>query len=356
MNNSDFKYIQNCLSEDLFNTTNSVANTSYDCSFEELNTFLNIHKVDTLLWSFLKNKALIKAEHQEQAKLYLKKKKAFTLFRYSTFLQINHLLKEKGIQVINFKGILQSVLMYGNPYTRSSKDIDLLIRLEDLKHIDDTLLSLGFECNHNWKGFNKKYTKAFFKYQKELHYVHTKTGINIDIHWKITILEDMLDFSMKEAFESAIEVNIEGKSFLGLSEEHNRSYLHYHHEQDGMRTLSALIDVIHYYNDNPISLEKDIQKNPNSNTLRLSQDCIEAKSLITTSSQKHWETQSKKEDHNAKKLVQKLISLPGLKQKKHFLMLFLIEPNEMAYVKATMLYWFRYYVKRLLSSSTISGK
>jgi hypothetical protein len=81
----------------------------------------------------------------------LERKKNFIL--NASLIQLNEVL-EKEIDVLWFKGVVQSQRMYNNSLLRSYSDLDLYIKKSDLNRLDELLRAQGYMPTLDWKTYS----------------------------------------------------------------------------------------------------------------------------------------------------------------------------------------------------------
>lgn len=81
------------------------------------------------------------------------------------------LFNEHGIQALMLKGPVLAADLYGELSLRTSKDLDILLPKGYLKSAEELLLDLGYKKDSEYEHHNS--------------YVHSKNGINVEIHWRL---------------------------------------------------------------------------------------------------------------------------------------------------------------------------
>ncbi len=128
------------------------------------------------------------AEHPllpEQVKQWLTQKynrNAFTMLQLSGQMQhLSALLGERGIRALQLKGPVLAQLLYGDLSRRTSKDLDVLVPMEQAQQAEELLLELGYvktqsvpRTTHNWR----------WRYNHES-YTDERTGVEIELHWRL---------------------------------------------------------------------------------------------------------------------------------------------------------------------------
>lgn len=64
--------------------------------------------------------------------------------------QVLEAFEKRGLEVMALKGAHLAETVYGNVALRPMRDIDLLVRSEDLRRVHAALTRLGYACSHDW--------------------------------------------------------------------------------------------------------------------------------------------------------------------------------------------------------------
>jgi hypothetical protein len=85
--------------------------------------------------------------------------------------------------------------------------------------------------------------KKYLKIKKEFSYIHHKTKVCIDLHWKLVFTKELLPYSFDELYQNADSVEISGSKIRTLSRIHNFYYLNIHGCNDNWDSLTQLLDI-----------------------------------------------------------------------------------------------------------------
>ncbi|MCM3166356.1 nucleotidyltransferase domain-containing protein [Peribacillus frigoritolerans] len=94
--------------------------------------------------------------------------------------RVSKLFTENNIRLLFLKGPAIADAIYGNISLRTSKDLDILIPITDLKKAEDLLLNCGYEKEGN---SNKSKKRNWWSHH--VSYYHTNKKIEIEIHWRL---------------------------------------------------------------------------------------------------------------------------------------------------------------------------
>ncbi len=121
----------------------------------------------------------------EQVKQWLMQKysrNAFTMLQLSGQMQrVSAQLEEQGIRALQLKGPVLAQWLYGDLSRRTSKDLDVLVPMEQAGQAEQLLLELGYvktqsvpRTTANWR----------WRYNHES-YTDERTGVEIELHWRL---------------------------------------------------------------------------------------------------------------------------------------------------------------------------
>lgn len=151
--------------------------------------------------------------------------------------KISKLFTDNGIQVIFLKGPVVAYNLYGDISLRTSKDLDILIQINDLEKAENLLLSFGYRREgiqnilNDWKW--KHYHITYFNSQK---------GIQVEIHWRLHP-RPLKEPSFDELWERRKVSKINSELVFILGEEDLFVYLLVHGARHGWFRLRWLIDI-----------------------------------------------------------------------------------------------------------------
>lgn len=140
------------------------------------------HRVYPLIYSKLKkmDSRMIPTHVIENLQREFKKNTFKMLHLSGETEQISKLFTENNILLLFLKGPVIAADIYGDISLRTSKDLDILIPINDLKKAEKLLLTNGYEREeipgtvNEWK-----------KRRQHLSYFHPQKKIEIEIHWRL---------------------------------------------------------------------------------------------------------------------------------------------------------------------------
>lgn len=152
-----------------------------DIDWEKFLSLTRHHRVYPLIYSkLIKINEKIVPSYVIQTLYKDYKKNTFQMLHLSGEMeQVSKVFTENQIRLLFLKGPVMAADLYGDISLRTSKDLDILIQITDLKRADEILVILGYEKEEEipfakWKWMNHHVT-----------YFHPQKGIEIEVHWRI---------------------------------------------------------------------------------------------------------------------------------------------------------------------------
>lgn len=108
------------------------------------------------------------------------------LNRARELVQLDDLLKRESIHYLVLKGLPIGLRYYGDPSLRQVGDIDLLVRENDLAHVQRALKRIGFQ-EAPAEGLHTKVQCYLYRRYLTHHiiYRHPDTGTTLEVHWRL---------------------------------------------------------------------------------------------------------------------------------------------------------------------------
>ncbi|MED3711643.1 nucleotidyltransferase family protein [Peribacillus frigoritolerans] len=151
--------------------------------------------------------------------------------------QISKLFLENNIPILLLKGPVIAADLYGDISLRTSRDLDILIPIDNLKKADQLLLKYGFEREEETGLMNEwKYREHHFAY------FHPQKNIILEIHWRMQRLPSK-EPRFKELWERKRISKLTTYPVYYLGEEDLFLYLISHGARHGWFRLRWLLDI-----------------------------------------------------------------------------------------------------------------
>ncbi len=206
-------------------------------------TFLDYarhHRVYSLVYHKLKSNRLIAIPPNiEQALAQDYRKNAFKMLQLAGQLdELCRAFHQAGIRVLVLKGPTLALELYQDLSMRTSKDLDLLIAIEDLEQAEQLMAKLGFVVKtpvprifNDWKW--RAHHQAYY---------HPEKQVQVEIHWRM-----QPNFSQEPSFDELWERRMQSspelKFVYSLSRADLFVYLCLHGARHGWFRLRWVLDI-----------------------------------------------------------------------------------------------------------------
>lgn len=152
------------------------------------NIFLNLvkyHGVCNLVSSNLLNinQKLVQKNVEEELRQIRTKITTHCLYLQKKLLDVYNLLEHYSIPLIPIKGITLSQVIYGDTITRHSRDLDILVKQNDLMKCDEILLKNNYIRIDPTLDFKKIPENNIFRMFHHLNYMTPDKKGFMDVHW-----------------------------------------------------------------------------------------------------------------------------------------------------------------------------
>lgn len=189
--------------------------------------------------------------------------------RYTqTLIELVKLFDSWSLDYRILKGVPLNRLLHGDQLKRESRDIDILIRVEDFEKIHHYLLSQGYQFTSHYERVDCLHASQFLmKYLDEIPYWHPEHEVLIDLKWGI-YHENSLALTMDDlSCYEMIEIH-PGCRVKTLTAEQNYHYLCLHGAKHLWRRRQWLDDLAYFQMQVPLSWEKVCDLAQKTGTLR----------------------------------------------------------------------------------------
>lgn len=148
------------------------------------NYFLEVvkhHRVCPLIYIRLKDKSDAVPPHVIEALFQEYKKNIFKMLQLTGEMEtLDKVFNENNIETLFLKGPPVAYDLFGDISLRMSKDLDILVKEEELEKTENILFSLGYEKEEISTVLNE------IKWRRHhIVYYHPKKKIQVEIHWRL---------------------------------------------------------------------------------------------------------------------------------------------------------------------------
>ncbi|MBI3591531.1 MAG: nucleotidyltransferase family protein [Candidatus Melainabacteria bacterium] len=222
-------------------------------NWEYLFTMALANNILLLLYFHINNSCLelIPDKYLNYLREYCHKTTLSNLSISQELLKLLKLFKAKNISIIPFKGPVITSYLYGNLSLREFSDLDFLVKENDMHLIKEILISEGYIPEYS---LAKSQEDAFFKYHYQLVF-QTKTGPEIDIHWRVVQKYFNNNFKFNELWNNLQEIEFGGQTIKSLSPEDLLLILCIHGAKDSWSELKLIIDIAQLIKNKKIKWE-----------------------------------------------------------------------------------------------------
>lgn len=164
--------------------------------------------------------------------------------------QVCKWLSQHNVRALLLKGPVLAADLYGDISLRASRDLDMLIPVDDLDKVDELLVRLGYESDH----FTPTILNEWKWRQYHRTYYHASRKITIEIHWRLSHGP-----SKEPTFQSLWDRRrtspLTSNPVFFLGREDLFLYLVCHGARHGWFRLRWLLDI-HYFIRQKIDMDK----------------------------------------------------------------------------------------------------
>jgi hypothetical protein len=206
------------------------------------NSFLQLtlhHRVYPIVYLKLNqlNSSLIPAEIMERLRYHYNSNILKMMQLTKEMSNICNKLSDNGINTILLKGPILAIQLYGDFSHRTSKDLDILIDVEDVERSEEIMKQLGYELEDNYLLQRNWKTK-----HHHLSYRHKEHSVEIEIHWRLNPYSKGFH-SFNELWRRKNTVHLLNQPFNCLGNEDLLYYLADHGARHAWFRLRWLMDI-----------------------------------------------------------------------------------------------------------------
>ena len=159
---------------------------------------------------------------------------------------IYKILKNKGIEVLFFKGPILSIQTTGSIFSRGfSKDIDILVKYKDFIRVIKILFKKGFKVKKNSEIFIKNDLLGWYSRkvvnQVTLFKDFSNQTLHIDLHWELSFIRNKLP-SQESIFNNKDFVSFNNIEIPTLNKKNALIHTYIHNGIDDWNKIRGIID------------------------------------------------------------------------------------------------------------------
>lgn len=164
------------------------------------------------------------------------------LFLAGELLRLLGKFDQSGVPVVAFKGPTLAEAVYGDLSLREFRDLDLLIRAQDLEKAEDILLACGYAAQFP----DRDYRTAFLSYHGQYAFRREQSDLWVDLHWQFAGDGVVLPLQAAEVWPRLTEQIMAGRTVSSLAHDDLALLLAAHGTKERWRRLLWLCDFAEF--------------------------------------------------------------------------------------------------------------
>lgn len=182
----------------------------------------------------------------------------YNLFLTGELLKLLNLFEANEIPAVAYKGPVLASSIYRNLALREFVDLDILIHKRNIIKAKELLVTQGYQPLFRLTPLQEE---AYLKSQCELHFMHEKSNINLEILWEFAPRDLSFPVNLDDLWERLGTISLAGRKLLNLSPEDSililcvHGFKHYWARLVWLCDISELIRINYSLNWNSIMEE-----------------------------------------------------------------------------------------------------
>jgi hypothetical protein len=148
-----------------------------------------------------------------------------------------------GIRILPLKGPVLALQVYETLKLRHAGDLDLLVNPADLWDADNILKDRGYVRTIPDYPLSPGQAAAYMKIRKDFSYTHPKSGIHVELHWRLCQNEYLLPLTLDQLWAEREFVKFGDNSVAAMPRQELLLYLCAHGAHTGWFRLKWLCDI-----------------------------------------------------------------------------------------------------------------
>jgi hypothetical protein len=162
------------------------------------------------------------------------------------WVRLTKILNREGIDVVGLKGPALALTLYGDVLSRHMRDLDLLVKQQDIEKVHGLLLREGYELEnqeHKEIFSTPRHLAAFMKSVQHLDYIHRQKKIRIEFHYRLFKNPQLFPYNLEDIPDCCETIEYGGTTLNVLPEIDNWLYLFVHGANHCWFRLKWLMDI-----------------------------------------------------------------------------------------------------------------
>lgn len=135
----------------------------------------------------------------------------------AVLLQIHLIFEQQAIYWIALKGPVMAEQLYGDPAHRQTRDLDILVRADQIDQAIGLLLRYGFHLTDTYFLRNPEKRILYMIRENHVRFRHPEKRMYIELHWSVS--KYFTSITAQYLFEHAVDIDFQGKTIKTLSPE-----------------------------------------------------------------------------------------------------------------------------------------
>jgi hypothetical protein len=202
------------------------------------------HGVTPLVYRSLKSACWDKVPAMVQTALqeYTRANTGRCLFLTAELIRLLRLFDDAGIPAVPIKGPAIASAVYGSICLREFTDLDLLVRLEDLEHVQRLLKTQRYTERETVTGCQR----GFIRNECEQGFWGPENASLVEIHWRLAQRYFDFPLDLESRWGSLVETDLEGYKILAFPPEDQLLLLCVHGARHLWSSLKWICDVAEF--------------------------------------------------------------------------------------------------------------
>jgi hypothetical protein len=162
------------------------------------------------------------------------------LAQVAEIVRLARAFRHAEIPMLVLKGAVLSEQLYGDPFLRSARDVDLIVASENFLAADTLLVAQGYR--HVGRVYSGRELETYRRHIKEMEYVSDAAHVRVELHHRLTDNENLLNCDFPALLRSHDEILLAGAPVATLPGRMLPVYLCVHGASHGWQRLIWLAD------------------------------------------------------------------------------------------------------------------
>jgi hypothetical protein len=168
-----------------------------------------------------------------------------SLFQAAELVRLIKMFASKGIDLIPLKGVFLSYQLYGDIGMRTSGDLDILVKPEQVDLAEQILEAEGFHCDFQVLKLTERQKQHVRVNIHHFDFTHSKSGLHVELHWNLGLW--LIPGQLQTLLSQATRLKWQGISVKCLDDDATLLLLCDHGARHEWFSLKWLGDVVRLF-------------------------------------------------------------------------------------------------------------